>query len=162
MAEVTLYFPKGFKWGCTTSPYQTEGDNANSDWWAWEQGEGNIAGGQKSGRACDWWGDGFLADLDWMARLNNNAHRMGVEWSRIEPGEGRFDDAAIDRYRFMLQSLRERGVEPMVTLHHFSNPIWVAERGGWESPDILPLFERYVDKVVSSLKDLCEVTTLST
>ena len=157
MAEVTLYFPKGFKWGCTTSPYQTEGDNANSDWWAWEQGEGNIAGGQKSGRACDWWGDGFLADVDWMARLNNNAHRMGVEWSRIEPGEGRFDDAAIDRYRFMLQSLRERGVEPMVTLHHFSNPIWVAERGGWESPDILPLFERYVDKVVSSLKDLCEV-----
>ena len=157
MAEVTMYFPKGFKWGCATSPYQTEGDNTNSDWWAWEQGEGNIADGQKSGKACDWWGDGFLADLDWMARLNNDTHRMGVEWSRIEPSDGRFDDAAIDRYRSMLQSLRERGVEPMVTLHHFSNPIWVAERGGWESPDILPLFERYVDKVVNSLKDLCEV-----
>jgi beta-glucosidase len=156
MAEVTLYFPKGFKWGCATSPYQTEGDNIHSDWWAWEQGEGHIAGGQKSGKACDWWGDGFLADLDWMARLNNNTHRMGVEWSRVEPGEGRYDDAAIDRYRFMLKSMRERSVEPMVTLHHFSNPTWIAERGGWESPDILPLFERYVDKVVSSLKDLCE------
>jgi len=56
----------------------------------------------------------------------------------------------------MLKSMRERGIEPMVTLHHFSNPIWIAERGGWESPDILRLFERYVDKVVSSLKDLCE------
>ena len=156
MAEVTLHFPKDFKWGCATSPYQTEGDNTHSDWWVWEQGEGHIAGGQRSGKACDWWGDGFLADLDWMARLNNNAHRMGVEWSRVEPDEGRYDDAAIDRYRFMLKSMRERGIEPMVTLHHFSNPIWIAERGGWESPDILRLFERYVDKVVSSLKDLCE------
>lgn len=157
MSEVTLYFPKGFKWGCATSAYQTEGDNSNSDWWAWEQGEGHIAGGQKSGRACDWWGDGFQFDADWMARLNNNAHRLGVEWSRIEPGEGQFDEAAIERYRSMLQSLRERGIEPMVTLHHFSNPLWIAERGGWENADILPLFERFVTKVVESLKDLCAV-----
>ncbi len=157
MAEVTLYFPKDFKWGCATSPYQTEGDNANSDWWAWEQAEGRIAGGQKSGKACDWWGDGFLADLEWMACLNNNAHRLGVEWSRIEPREGTFDDAAIDRYRFMLKSMRARGIKPMVTLHHFSSPIWIAERGGWETPGILPLFDRYVNKVVESLKDLCDM-----
>ncbi|HLF28757.1 MAG TPA: glycoside hydrolase family 1 protein [Anaerolineae bacterium] len=156
MAEVTLYFPKGFKWGCATSPYQTEGENTNSDWWAWEQGEGHIAGGQKSGKSCDWWGDGFLTDLEWMARLNNNAQRLGVEWSRIEPKEGAFDDAALERYRFMLKSLRERGIEPLVTLHHFSNPIWIAERGGWETPEILPLFERYVTKVVERLKDLCD------
>jgi len=157
MAEVTLYFPEDFKWGCATAAYQTEGDNPNSEWWAWEQGEGHIADGQKSGQACDWWGDGFLTDLDWMARLNNNAHRLGVEWSRIEPQEGTFDDAAIDRYRFMLKSMCERGIEPMVTLHHFSNPIWIAERGGWETPDILPLFERFVSKVVESLKDLCSL-----
>jgi beta-glucosidase len=157
MANVTLYFPKGFKWGCATSPYQTEGDNINADWWAWEQGEGHVAGGQKSGKACDWWGEGFPADLEWMTRLNNNAHRLGVEWSRVQPGEGKFDDAAIDRYRFMLRSLRERGVEPMVTLHHFSNPMWVAERGGWETPEVLPLFERYVEKIVASLKDLCDL-----
>jgi len=157
MAEVTLYFPKGFKWGCATSPYQTEGDSVNSDWWVWEQGEGHIAGEQKSGAACDWWGAGFLTDLDWMARLNHNTHRLGVAWDRLEPREGKFDDAAIERYRFMLTSLRERGIEPMVTLHHFSNPNWVAERGGWENADILPLFERFVTKVVESLKDLCEV-----
>jgi beta-glucosidase len=157
MAEVTLYFPKDFKWGCGTSPYQVEGDNTNSDWWAWEQGAGHIAGGQKSGKALDWWGDGFLADLDWMTRLNNNAHRLGVEWSRVEPKEGAFDDAAIDRYRFMLKSMCERGIQPMVTLHHFSNPMWIAERGGWETFDILPLFDRFVTKVVESLKDLCAV-----
>jgi len=157
MADVTLYFPRGFKWGCATSAYQTEGHNTNSDWWAWEQTEGRIAGGQKSGQACDWWGDGFLADLDLMARLNHNAHRLSVEWSRIEPTDGVFDGAAIDRYRFMLKSMRERGIEPMVTLHHFSNPLWVAERGGWESADILPLFDRFVNKVAASLKDLCSV-----
>jgi len=156
MAEFTLHFPKGFKWGCATSPYQTEGDNPNSDWWAWEQGEGHIADAQKSGRACAWWGDGFLADLDWMTRLNNNTHRCGVEWSRIEPKEGVFDDAAIDRYRFMLKAMRERGLAPMLTLHHFSNPIWIAERGGWETPEVLPLFDRFVSKVVESLKDLCD------
>ena len=157
MAEVTLYFPKGFKWGCATSPYQTEGDSTNSDWWVWEQGEGHIAGGQKSSAACDWWGDGFLTDLDWMTRLNHNTHRLGVAWDRLEPREGTFDAAAIDRYRFMLTSLRERGIEPMLTLHHFSNPNWVAERGGWENADILPLFERFVTKVVESLKDLCDL-----
>jgi len=155
MAEVTMYFPKDFKWGCATSPYQTEGANTHSDWWAWEQGEGHIADGQKSGKACDWWGDGFPTDLEWMTRLNNNAHRLGVEWSRIEPKEGTFDDAAIDRYRFMLKSLRDRGIEPMVTLHHFSNPIWIAERGGWETADVLPLFDRFVTKVIESLHDLC-------
>jgi beta-glucosidase len=152
-----MYFPKGFKWGCATSPYQTEGDNTNSDWHAWEQGEGHVAGGQKSGKACDWWGNGFLADVEWMTRLNNNTHRLGVEWSRTQPKEGVFDDAAIDRYRFMLKTLRERGIEPMVTLHHFSNPLWIAERGGWETPDILPHFEQFVTKAVESLKDLCDL-----
>lgn len=157
MADVTLYFPKDFRWGCATSPYQTEGNSANSDWWAWEQGEDHIADGQKSGSACDWWGDGFATDVEWMTRLNNNAHRLGVEWSRIEPEEGKFDEAAIERYRVMLKSLRERGIEPMVTLHHFSNPVWVAERGGWESVDVLPLFDRYVTRVVEALRDLCDM-----
>lgn len=156
MANVTMYFPDDFKWGCATSAYQTEGDSTNSDWYAWEQGEGHIAGEQRSGRACDWWGDGFLADLQWMTELNNNTHRLGLEWSRIEPSEGSFDDAAIERYRFMLKSLRERDIEPMLTLHHFSNPLWVAERGAWESTAILPLFDRYVTKVVEALGDLCD------
>ena len=157
MAEVTMYFPDGFKWGCATSAYQTEGNNTNSQWWAWEQGAGHIEGGQRSGRACDWWGDGFAADLDHMARMHHNAHRLGVEWSRIEPQEGVFDDAAIDRYRSMLTALRERGIEPMVTLHHFSDPLWLTESGGWETAEVLPRFERFVTRVVESLQDLCAV-----
>ena len=99
-----------------------------------------------SGLACDWWGAGFDRDMDFAAQMNHNGHRLSIEWSRIEPKEGQWDSAAIDRYRYMLKAMRERGIEPMVTLHHFTNPLWVVERGGWETPDIVPLFERLRDE----------------
>lgn len=156
MPQATFHFPSGFKWGCATAAHQAEGNNTNNDWWAWEQGEGHIRGGQKSGLACDWWNNAER-DFDLAAQLNNNAHRLSVEWSRIEPAEGKWDDAAIDRYRLMLQGLRQRNIEPMVTLHHFTTPLWLVERGGWENPAIVPLFERFAEKVVKSLGDLCDL-----
>src|SRR3972149_8126524 len=127
MAKATMYFPRDFKWGCATAAHQVEGGNEKNDWWAWEQGEGHIKGGQKSDRACDWWGDGFEKDMDFAAQMHNNAHRLSIEWSRIEPQEGQWDTAAIDRYRVMLTSMRERGIEPMITLHHFTSPQWLIE-----------------------------------
>jgi beta-glucosidase len=133
-----------------------EGGNTNNDWYAWEQGEGHIAGGQKSGLACDWWNHAE-ADLELAAAMGQNAHRLSVEWSRIEPSEGKWDDAAMDRYRQMLRFMREQGIEPMVTLHHFTTPLWLAERGGWENPAIIPLFERFATKVVESLGEFCDV-----
>jgi len=157
MAKATLYFPRDFKWGCATAAHQVEGGNDKNDWWAWEQGAGHIKGGQKSERACDWWGDGFEKDMDFAAQMHNNAHRLSIEWSRIEPQEGQWDTAAIDRYRAMLESMRERGIEPMITLHHFTSPQWLVERGGWETPAVVPLFERFVTKAVESLKDLCDL-----
>jgi beta-glucosidase len=157
MAKATMYFPPDFKWGAATAAHQVEGNNTNNDWWAWEQGEGHISGGQKSGQACDWWGDGFERDLDFAAQMGNTAHRLSIEWARIEPQEGVWDTAAIDRYRYMLSAMRRRGIEPMVTLHHFSNPLWVAERDAWETNASVPLFERYVRKAVDSLKDLCDL-----
>lgn len=68
-----------------------------------------------------------------------NAHRMSVEWSRIEPADGHYDSAAIDRYRAMLTGLRQRDIEPMVTLHHFTNPLWLEQQGGWETVDFVVL-----------------------
>jgi beta-glucosidase len=91
-----------------------------------EQQPGKIWHGQRSGLACDWWRNAEV-DFDLMQQLGLNAHRMSVEWSRIEPEPGRFDPAAIDRYREMLDGLRRRGMEPMVTLHHFTN------RSGWSA-----------------------------
>ena len=156
MPEATLHFPPDFRWGCGTAAHQVEGGNTNNDWYAWEQGEGHIAGGQKSGLACDWWNHAE-ADLELAAAMGQNAHRLSVEWSRIEPSEGKWDDAAMDRYRQVLRFMREQGIEPMVTLHHFTTPLWLDERGGWENPAIIPLFERFATKVVQSLGEFCDL-----
>lgn len=143
-------FPSGFRWGAATSAHQVEGKNVHNDWWAWEQQPGRIRNGDRSGRACAWW-ENAEADFDRAAQLHQNAHRLSVEWSRIEPRQGQWDQAALDRYRQMLRALRERGIEPMVTLHHFTNPQWFAERGGWEREDAVELFGRYVTQVVPAL-----------
>ncbi len=156
MPEAVMHFPSDFRWGCATAAHQVEGDNTNNDWHAWEQGEGHVQGGQKSGLACDWWRNAE-ADLERAAAMGQNAHRLSVEWSRIEPSEGKWDDAAVDRYRQMLRFMRERGTEAMVTLHHFTTPLWLAERGGWENPVIIPAFERFATKVTEALGEFCDV-----
>jgi len=156
MPEATFHFPPDFKWGTATSSHQVEGNNTNNDWWAWEQEEGHIKEGHRSGLACNWW-ERAEEDFDRAAELGQNGHRLSVEWSRIEPEEGRFDDAALGRYREMLRALRERGIEPMVTLHHFTNPLWLAEMGGWEYPRVVPLFERYAARVVEALGEFCDL-----
>lgn len=80
--------------------------------------------------------------------------RLSIEWSRVEIAPGQIDTAALERYREMLQGLRDRGIEPMVTLHHFSDPLWLAQKGGWTNPDVVPYFSRYADQVVQALGDL--------
>ncbi len=146
-------FPPGFLWGTATAAHQVEGGNTNS-WTAWEnQGGGRIYQDQVSGRACEWWDGRAEEDFDRAASLNNNALRLSVEWSRIEPEPGRWDDSALDRYREMGRALRVRGLEPMVTLHHFTNPLWLEERGGWLCPETSGLFARYAAKVVAALGD---------
>jgi beta-glucosidase len=151
-----LAFPDGFLWGVATAAHQNEGNNTNNDFWAWEQIPGHVADGSTSGLACDWW-NRAEEDFDRAAALGLNTLRMSVEWSRVEPQPGVWDSAAFDRYREMLKGLRARGLEPMVTLHHFTNPLWLAEQGGWLNPDVVRLFERYVAKVVETLSDLCQM-----
>ena len=92
--------------------------------------------------------------LDEAMQMGTNAHRMSLEWSRIEPEPSVFDEGALARYREILQGMHDRGIEPMVTLHHFSNPIWLAEKGDFHSDIVVDYFRRYVAKVVSSLGDL--------
>ena len=157
MVESVHSFPKDFLWGTATAGYQVEGSSVNADFWRWEQGEEHIAESQKSWRACDWWeGQRWQEDFDHAAADGHTAHRMSVEWSRIEPTPGRWDEGALDHYRQMIKGLRARRLEPMVTLHHFVNPLWVAERRAWETGEVVALFERYVRKVVSALAE--EVT----
>ncbi|MBN1428031.1 MAG: glycoside hydrolase family 1 protein [Anaerolineae bacterium] len=158
MADATHIFPVDFLWGTATAAHQVEGDNTNNDWYAWEQkGGGRVFEDQVSGKACKWWSGHAEKDIKRMADLNTNAHRLSIEWSRIEPEPGQWNHDAIDRYRAILTAMRDAGVQPMVTLHHFTNPIWVAEQGGWLNPEISTLFQRFVQKAVAEMADLCDV-----
>lgn len=157
MSDFTMHFPRDFRWGTATAAHQVEGLNTNNQWYHWEQTHGRIANNDASGRACDWW-ENAEADFDRMAEMGLNAHRLSVEWSRIEPQEGVFDTAALDRYRDMLLGLRQRGIEPMVTLHHFTNPMWLEEQRAWENHEsIVPKFQRFTERVVKALGDLCDL-----
>jgi len=153
MAQATIHFPRGFLWGTATAAHQVEGNNTNNNWWAWEQQDGHIMQGHKSGLACDWWGGRWKEDLDRAAETGQNAHRFSIEWSRIQPAPDQWDESALERYRSMLRGMLERGLMPMLTLHHFSNPIWLEEQGGWENDDTPKKFSVFVRKAVEALKE---------
>jgi beta-glucosidase len=149
-------FPSTFLWGTATSSHQVEGGQTNNDWWAIEQVGGYIYEDQRSGDACNWWHDAE-SDFDRMAAMQLNTHRLSIEWSRVQPRPDKWSENALQRYRQMLESLHERGIKPMVTLHHFTNPLWMAVLGGWENKNSPMWFEAYVQKVVSELGDLVDL-----
>ncbi len=153
MAQATFLFPRGFLWGTATAAHQVEGNNTNNNWWAWEQQPGRIINGHKSGQACEWWSGRWREDFDRAAESHQNAHRFSVEWSRIQPTPDRWDEDALERYREMLRGLVERNMTPMVTLHHFSDPLWLEEKGGWESPEVVEYFAKFVRKTVEALQE---------
>ncbi len=150
MPQGTFHFPKGFLWGTATSSHQVEGNNTNNNWYAWEEAGRTV---HKSGLAADWWGGRWREDFDRAAETGQNAHRFSLEWSRIQPVPDRWDEDALEKYRAMVRGLKERGMTPLVTLHHFTDPLWVTEKGGWETEDIVQLFEKYVRKAVEALKE---------
>ena len=153
MAQATFHFPRGFLWGTATATHQVEGNNTNNSWYAWEQLPGKIIDGHKSGLACDWWNGRWREDFQRAAEGRQNAHRLSVEWSRIQPEPDRWDEQALDRYLDMVRTLKELNITPMVTLHHFSNPLWLEEQGGWENEAVVKHFEAFTRRVVEALKD---------
>jgi len=140
-------FPHGFLWGTAASAHQVEGNNTNNDWWAWEQ-HGRVR--EPSGQACDHYRR-FREDFDLAQQLAHNAHRFSVEWSRVEPEEGRFSDEALAHYRDVVQHLRRRGMEPIVTLHHYTNPLWLERKGGWTNRQVVEHFARFARRVAEAL-----------
>lgn len=150
-------FPEGFLWGTATAAHQVEGRNTNDTWSAWEQETGRIVDGGTAEIACDWWGGRWQEDFDRAQSTFQNAHRMSIAWSRIQPAPDRWDETALDKYIEMLKGLRSRRMVPMVTLHHFSEPLWVAELGGWENPEVINLFAAFVRKAVDALRPYCNL-----
>ena len=150
MAKATIQFPRGFLWGTATAAHQVEGQNKNNNWYAWEEA-GNTE--HKSNLACDWWSGRWKEDFDRAAETGQNAHRLSVEWSRIQPERDRWDNSALERYREMLRGLNERNMTAMVTLHHFTDPLWFMELGGWESNEAPQLFADFVGRAVEAFKE---------
>jgi beta-glucosidase len=146
-------FPSGFLWGVATAAHQVEGGNDNQ-WSDWEE-TGHIRSRDHCGMACDWWTSTDV-DFDLAKSLGITSLRLSVEWSRVEPSEGLFSDSALQRYRQMLADLHRRGIEPAVTLHHFTNPRWFEQKGAFLNPDAPALFERFCRRVVEALRDLCK------
>jgi beta-glucosidase len=152
--------PPGFLWGTAISAYQSEGGNTNSDAWLMENIKPSMFK-DRSGDACDSY-HRYAEDFAIAGGLGFNCYRMGVEWARIEPSEGHFSEAELDHYARMLEACRARGLKPMVTLNHFTTPLWFAKRGGFEVPDAPALFARYCAKVVERLGGLMDrVTTFN-
>lgn len=147
---MTVTVADGFLWGAATSAHQTEGQNVTADWWLLEHAPGSPM--QRSGDACDslhrW-----REDMDLLAAAGLNAYRFSIEWARIEPAPGEFSQAAIDHYRRMVAGARERGIEPVVTLHHFTNPAWFFQQGGWLSADATERFSAYVQQTLQILDE---------
>jgi beta-glucosidase len=144
-----LRFPDGFFWGAATAAHQIEGNNFASDWWAAEQA-GRLP---KSGVACDSWRR-WPEDLRLLTEIGLNAYRLSIEWARVEPEPGHFDQTAIDTYRRQLEALRQAGIEPMVTLHHFTSPRWLAAHGGWTNAAIISRLSSYADRVAREMGDM--------
>lgn len=153
MPEATFHFPRGFLWGTATAAHQVEGGNTNNNWHRWEHIPGKIKGEDKSGLACDWWGGRWKEDLRRAKESGQNAHRFSVEWSRIQPTPDTWDEEALERYLEMLRWMEKNGITPMLTLHHFSDPLWLEDMGGWENPETPALFARFTRKVVETFKD---------
>jgi len=145
-------FPDGFLWGCATAAHQVEGGNHNNDWWAFEQ-RGGIRTGDSSDPACDHY-HRFAADFRLLRHLGQNAHRLSVEWSRVEPAPGEFDETQLRHYRDVLAELREQGLSAMVTLHHFTSPLWFTRRGGWAAAGSPAAWLPFVRRVATELGHL--------
>lgn len=146
--QTILKFPKGFLWGTATSSHQVEGGLRNN-WTEWEK-EGHIEDGTVSGKACNSY-ELYEKDADLSVELNNNAYRFSVEWSRIEPQEGKFNQKEIEHYKKVIKALKKRGIEPLVTIYHWTYPLWFRDKGCWLNSKSPQYFNRYVQYLVKNL-----------
>ena len=145
----TLTFPKGFLWGSSTSAHQVEGHNTASDWWHFER---SLPPHLRSNDACDHY-NRFKNDFQLAKDLGHNAHRLSIEWARIESKPGEFDHHEIEHYIEVLQDLKKKNFTVMLTLWHFTLPQWIAEQGGWNNPKTVSYFVRFIERIVPDIKE---------
>src|SRR3989338_86978 len=141
-----LNFPTGFLWGAATSAYQVEGGNIHADWEDFKS----------AGQASDQY-NLYEQDFDLAKSLNHNSHRLSIEWSRIEPSEGEFDQKEIEHYVKLLKYLKKLNFTVMLTLWHVTLPKWVADKGCWENGQTVKYFERFVKKIIPEIGEFVDL-----
>lgn len=154
-----LIFPETFFWGAATAGHQIEGNNIASDWWTREHmADTDVA--EPSGDSADSY-HRYKEDIRLLAESGLQVYRLGIEWARVEPEEGCFSLAELAYYRQVIETCHEYGVEPMVTVHHFSAPLWFSLQGGWTNDNAISRFERYVKHVLPILHDVKWICTIN-
>ena len=152
-------FAPEFFIGAATAAHQVEGNNVHSDFWAQEHMQ-HTSFVEPSLDAVDHY-NRYEEDIRLMASAGLNAYRFSIEWARIEPEEGRFDEAELEHYRRVIACCRHNGLEPVVTLHHFTSPAWLIGKGGWEAETTPADFARYVrfvmERLGSELRYVCTI-----
>ena len=157
-----MTFPNGFLWGAATAPHQVEGNNTSSDWWLREHGQlpSPHPVESPSGDAADSY-HRYPEDMRLLADAGLTSYRFGIEWARIEPEEGFVSRAQLDHYRRMIDTALSLELTPMVTLHHFTNPAWLARDGDWRNPAVVDRFARFVESALPILSDVDLVCTIN-
>ena len=154
-----MAFPKGFLIGAATAAHQVEGNNVNSDYWLQEHLP-HTSFTEPSGEACDHY-NRFEEDIKLLADAGLNAYRFSVEWARIEPEEGQFNEREIAHYGDVIRCCKANSVEPIVTLLHFTSPAWLIRNGGWEAETTIEYFRRYAayvtEKLGAELNYICTI-----
>lgn len=152
-------FPPGFLWGAATSAHQTEGNNTNSNWWHLENSPTSPFS-EPSGAGVDSF-HRYPEDMRLLAEAGLDAYRFSIEWARIEPRPGEFSTEALQHYRRMIATAREFGLTPIVTLHHFTTPMWFSQCGGWMAADAAARFASYATKAAGILGDAAWICTIN-
>ncbi|MFT4280102.1 glycoside hydrolase family 1 protein [Microbacterium sp.] len=155
----TVPAPEGFIWGAATAAHQIEGQNVNTSHWEYEYSE-NTTVQEPSGDAVDSY-HRYPEDIALLAAGGLTAYRFSIEWARIEPEKGVVSRAQLDHYRRMIDTCRDAGVEPIVTLHHFTVPRWQGRDGGWYADDVVDRFRRYTETATAILDDVEWVVTIN-
>lgn len=152
-------FAPDFLMGASTAAHQVEGNNIHSDCWAMENIPHTLYA-DRSGDAVDHY-HRYGEDIRLLSDAGLNAYRFSIEWARIEPEEGKFDETEVEHHRGVIRCCKEHGVEPMITLHHFSSPAWIISKGGWEAESVIGDFVRYcryvIERLGNEVKYVCTI-----
>jgi beta-glucosidase len=150
-----MIFPDGFLWGSAISAFQTEGGLIKNDW-SKVTGPSKVKDGSSAADAVHFW-KYYNEYIELMRRMNHKIFRMSVEWARIEPEEGEYDEDAIRHYRKIIQSVISAGIKPVIDIHHHSNPLWLCRKGSWLNSGVVDDFRKYTKKAIVSFGDLTDI-----